>query len=366
MFVEKVSFVDSLAYDFLLSLVRLNCNEMIISSYADQEFVDWFKPDAEIVDWVKETGKRLPPDIKELLDRFFNCETYFGVAMFSVIQQLNLKNPEELIVEIKRIPEKYLLSHFLRTGFGPDVKDMNLPNLEKIVEKITSDDKEMLMFITESTVFSPSQKANLMELFSDPAKAKEDYLYLLEWYLENVFNSMKIRVNNSNQRQLKLLEKNITENGDDYFQKLEIVTVPDILTKVSRIEIGVSQFLGIDQAHSMGNKERFLFILGYDRIEIPFREKDMRLECIDVFEALSSKERLAILRALQNTSYTPIAMSKRLKIPSGELNNHIEKLKKARLIESFLDGEHLKYTANPQEIKKIVDQSLKRLLEEGD
>ncbi|HPB64266.1 MAG TPA: winged helix-turn-helix domain-containing protein, partial [Mesotoga sp.] len=78
------------------------------------------------------------------------------------------------------------------------------------------------------------------------------------------------------------------------------------------------------------------------------------------------KERLAILRALQNTSYTPIAMSKRLKIPSGELNNHIEKLKKARLIESFLDGEHLKYTANPQEIKKIVDQSLKRLLEEGD
>ena len=122
--------MDSLAYDFLLSLVRLNCNEMIISSYADQEFVDWFKPDAEIVDWVKETGKRLPADIKELLDRFFNCETYFGVAMFSVIQELNLKNPEELIVEIKRTPEKYLLSHFLSTGFGPDVKDMNLRNLE--------------------------------------------------------------------------------------------------------------------------------------------------------------------------------------------------------------------------------------------
>ncbi|HNR78947.1 MAG TPA: ArsR family transcriptional regulator, partial [Mesotoga infera] len=79
MFVEKVSFVDSLAYDFLLSLIRLNCNEMIMGSYADQEFVNWFKPDAEITDWVKETGKRLPPDIKELLDRFFNCETYFGI-----------------------------------------------------------------------------------------------------------------------------------------------------------------------------------------------------------------------------------------------------------------------------------------------
>ena len=71
------------------------------------------------------------------------------------------------------------------------------------------------------------------------------------------------------------------------FQKLEIVTVPDILTKVSRIEIGVSQFLGIDQAIRWATRKISLHS-GYDRIEIPFRER-ICAWCIDIFEALSSK-----------------------------------------------------------------------------
>mgnify|MGYP000882770629 CR=1 FL=1 len=363
MFIEKVKLVDSLAYDFLLSLVRLNCSEMMLRAYDDQEYETWFEPDAEIIDWTKETARRLPADIRELLERFFNCETYFGVATFTLVQEGGLESPEQLIGEIKRTSEKGLLSLFLRTGFGPDIKDRNLPNLEKIVEKITLDEKEMLLFITKSTVFSASQKANLVELFSDPVSTKEDYVYLLEWYLENVFNPLKTKVKSSNSRQQKLLEKYITEDGESYLERLNLISIPDMVEKVDVIELGVSPFLGIDAASIMVDKKRFLFVLGYDRIQTPFRKKDERLQCIDVFEALASKERLEILRVLHEP-YTPIALAKKVKISAGELNNHVEKLKKARLISSFLDGENVKYRADKTSIKAIVEKSLKRLLED--
>ncbi len=42
----------------------------------------------------------------------------------------------------------------------------------------------MLLFITESTILSSVQKANLLELLENPSQTKEDLLYLFEWFLK--------------------------------------------------------------------------------------------------------------------------------------------------------------------------------------
>jgi DNA-binding transcriptional ArsR family regulator len=223
----------------------------------------------------------------------------------------------------------------------------------------------MLLFITESTIFSSVQKANLLELLENPSQTKEDLLYLFEWFLENVFNKIKNDVRKSNQKYLRLLEKNIQEDGTTYLERLNIVSLFDVLETVTTLELSVSPFLGLDQASLMVNKDRYLFILGYDRVEVPFRKKDERLECIDVFDALADRERLAILKELSREPNRPVSLAKKLKISAGDLSNHFEKLKKGRLLESVYDGEHVKYTVKSENIRRLVNESLDKLLDEN-
>jgi len=364
MLLEKIKYIDWPSYDFLLSIMRVNCNEMIVGAYKDQDFIEQFKPDAEIIDWVKETKRSLPSDIEELLERFFDCETYFGAGTFALVQERNLESPEEFIEALKQTSEKSILGRFLRTGFGSDIKEREDSQFEELIEKLTLDEKEMLLFITESTIFSSFQKANLLGLLENPSQTKEDLLYLFEWFLENVFGKIRNDVRKSNQRYLGLLEKHIQDEGTSYLERLNLLSLLDVLETVSTLELSVSPFLGLDQASLMVNKDRYLFILGYDRVEVPFREKDERLECIDVFDALANRERLAILKELGREPNRPVSLAKKLKISAGDLSNHLEKLKKARLLESVYDGEHDKYTVKSEKIRRLVNESLDKLLED--
>lgn len=364
MLLERIKYIDWPAYDFLLSLMRVNCNEMIIEAYKEQDFKDQFVPDPELLEWAKETKKILPDDIKELLERFFDCETYFGAGTFSLVQERNLREPEEFIKALKSTSEKSILGRFLRTGFGTDVKSRDSSQFEELVERLTVDEKEMLLFITESTIFSSFQKANLLGFLENPAETKQDLIYLFEWFLENVFNRMRDEVRRSNEKHLKNLEKYIRKGGTSYIEKLNLLSFFDILETVQTIELSVSPFLGLDQAGLMVMKDRYLFILGYDRIEVPFREKDEKLQCIDVFSALAHKERLAILRELSREPHRPVSLAKKLRISAGDLSNHLEKLKKGRLLESVYNGEYVEYTVNAKELKRLVSESLDKLLEE--
>lgn len=114
----------------------------------------------------------------------------------------------------------------------------------------------------------------------------------------------------------------------------------------------------------MINKVRYLFILGYDRMEVPFREKDERLECIDVFDALADRQRLAILKELSREPSRPVPLAKKLKISAGDLGNHLEKLKKGKLLESVYDLKHVECTVKSEKIRRLVNESLDKLLEE--
>jgi len=224
----------------------------------------------------------------------------------------------------------------------------------------------MLLFITESThtIFSSIQKANLLELLENPSQTKEDLLYPFEWFLENVFSKIRNDVRKSNQKYLRLLERHVQEDGTSYLERLNLVSLFDVFETVITLELSVSPFLRLDQANLMINKVRYLFILGYDRMEVPFREKDERLECIDVFDALADRQRLAILKELSREPSRPVPLAKKLKISEGDLGNHLEKLKKGKLLESVYDLKHVKCTVKSEKIRRLVNESLDKLLEE--
>lgn len=96
---------------------------------------------------------------------------------------------------------------------------------------------------------------------------------------ENVFIKIRDDVRKSNRKHrkyLRLLERHVEEDGTSYLESQNVVSLFDVLETVTTLELSVSPFLGLDQASLMINKDRYLFILGYDRIEVPFREKDER------------------------------------------------------------------------------------------
>jgi len=111
-------------------------------------------------------------------------------------------------------------------------------------------------------------------------------------------------VRKSNQKYLRLLERHVQEDGTSYLERLNLVSLFDVLETVTTLELSVSPFLRLDQASLMINKDRYLFILGYDRMEVPFREKDERLECIDVFDVWQIEKGL---RSLKNLAGNPTA-----------------------------------------------------------
>ena len=161
-----------------------------------------------------------------------------------------------------------------------------------------------------------------------------------------------------------MLERHVQEDGTSNLERLNLVSLFDVLETVTTLELSVSPFLGLDQASLMVNRDSYLFILGYDRMEVPFRDKDERLECIDVFDALADRERLAILKELSREPNRPVTPAEKLEISAGDLGNHLEKLKNAGLPESVYDGEHVKYTVKSEKIRRLVNGSIDKLLEE--
>ncbi len=101
---------------------------------------------------MKETKRSLPSDIKELFERFFDCETYIGAGTFALVQGRKLESTEEFIEALKRTSGKSILGRFLRTGFGSDIEEREDSQFEELIEKLTLDEKGMLPFITESTI----------------------------------------------------------------------------------------------------------------------------------------------------------------------------------------------------------------------
>jgi hypothetical protein len=206
---------------------------------------------------------------------------------------------------------KQILKYFLYSGYGPEIeKDENI-TIEEIVDRLTTDEKETLIFITQRMIHYPSEKANLLEFFEGPEKMKEEYIQLLEWYYENIFSSVEEDIRKLNEEKLKELKKRIPDVREKTLEKLSLSS-SDIVKK-SNIYIGVSYYLGIMAASATLSldKKGYVFVIGYDRMEFMDIEQTQTVSCAEVFGSLGHPQRILIVKELLKGETTITKLAKK-------------------------------------------------------
>lgn len=358
---EKVVLTDSIVFDFLMSLERLNNHENFRRAYDKPGIKNKFYPSPELEAWVNETLQELPEDIKELMDKYFHWETSFGLCPALNIVHHDIKSVEEFIDFVKNMSEKELLQQFICSGFGPIIeKDENVESFEKLIEELIDDQEKMLMFISKNLLFPVEQKAVVLEFFSDPSKAKQDYLYLLEWYYEHIFKPIEDKVKKSNQNYLRFLEGYLNDYGEEYLKKL--VLSQEFAMKAEKIVLGVSYFYGLSSLSSI-NDDMVMSINGYDRIHKAAEKKDDTLSCVSLlFKSLGNEIRIQILKAAVKEKIDVSDLGRTLKLSNSEISHHIWYLIESDLIKIEKADKRLMVSSDVNTIKASVEKALEKLI----
>jgi DNA-binding transcriptional ArsR family regulator len=357
----RVIIEDTTSYDFFLSMVRLNCSKRIDKAYQRPMYRDaGLKPDKELKYWVEETRSNLPADILDLLDRFVNCETFFGLIPIVKMPLEKTSNVQQIIEFLKDLPEKEMLKYYLYTGLGPVIEDKSIESMEKLVDTLTSNEEEMLTFITKSTLYSTEQKANLLEFFNNPKKMKEDYIYFLEWYYENVYSKIEDEVSKANKEKTKILKDNYEKNGDDYLRKLDFTSHEKIFER--KLYLGISYFLGLSSLSAMLEDGGRIYLIGYDILKKPEIKVEKSKNYVEVFDALGNYDRIRILKYLLKEGEIEAAkLAKKLNLTMYVMENHLHKLSEAGLVTSEMKEPDLILKVDENKLKNIVANSVEEL-----
>lgn len=357
---ERIEYINSSAIEMIASMARVSFREHYIDLYTNQHYTDKFAPDTELDLWSQEVHRNLPEDIQELLDKYFHSETAFGASVMVHILWLDVSSASDFIEKIKKMSPHELMHYFILIGLGPDTEQKSWDATQEIVERMCADEKEALMFITRHTFFSPEQKANLLDMFMDVNKTKDDLIYLFEWYYENVFSQLEQTYMDENKEQLERLKRIIEREGDDYFKKLGFML---FMEKASKIYLGVSKSLGLSLANAVFlDKGCQLYILGYDHIMIPFHKIDPKVEAMGFFKCFTNEQTVEIYKMISRGRRSIQSLIRETSQSASEISDHLHVLAKAELIDIDLENGDVVAFALNVDLEEKTMASLKRLM----
>ncbi len=358
--IDRIEYVNSGAIEMIASMARVSFREHYIDLYTNQRYIDRFIPDTELDLWSQEVKKNLPEDILELLDKYFHSETAFGASAIVHALWRNIDTASDLVQTLGKMPPHELMHYFILTGLGPDMEQKSWDSIQKIVEQMCSDEREALLFITGHTFFSPEQKANLLDMFMDVEKTRDDLIYLFEWYYENVFAHLEQGYVEENRQQLEELKRITEREGDDYFKKLGFIL---FMEKASKIYLGISKSLGLSLANAVFLDEGCqLYVLGYDHMMIPFHKVDPKVEATDLFKCLTDEETVNVYRKIKKRRRSIQSLIRETKQSASSIYDHIHALAKAELIDIDLVDGHIVAFPLEVDLEERVMTSLKKLM----
>ncbi len=360
---ERIEYINSGAIEMVASMARVSFRDYYIDLYNNQRYIEKFVPDTELDLWSQEVRNNLPEDIHELLDKYFHSETAFGASAIIHAWWRNVNTASDLIQTLKKMPTHELMHYFILIGLGPDIEQKNWDSTLKIVEKMCSDEREALLFISGHTFFSPEQKANLLDMFMDVEKTRGDLIYLFEWYYENVFAHLEQEYVSENQQNLEELKRIVKEEGDDYFKKLGFLL---FMEKASKIYLGVSRSFGLSLANAVFlEKGCQLYVLGYDQMMTPFRRVDPKVEAIDFFRCLTDEETIKVYKNIEQSRRSIQGLIREMKVSTERMNDHIHNLARAGLIDIDLVDEEIVAFSHNVDLEERVQTCLKKLMEDN-
>ena len=335
---SKTVIKNSIVYDFLTSMFRLNCSEKFEEIRKNKLFSRQSEPDTTIMDWVKASREKLTPTTNELLDKYFDWETSFGLCLTNEIASQDMTSVNDFIEYVANTPGKDLLNHFIYTGFGPEIESNGDFSLEEVME----DEKELLVFISRSMLFPARQKAVLYELASDPEKAKMDLLLLLEWYYQSIFMDIEEEILAINKESEKELTAHVKAIGEPYIRKLTAIYDLENFDDYSQLVLAVSRFYEtFSGIFSRKAGDQVVIVVGNTLVKTASLELSPLENSAKLFSSLSDDTGLKILRLCSEKELTVNQLARILKLSNTEISLQISRLSRCRLIKTRVTDEGL-------------------------
>lgn len=353
--INRVELFRSEAIDFLASMFRLNNNDYMTKN---PEYIpNKPKPDDEIIKWVQETEKKLPKDIKNKLELFFNWETFFGMCLVSKIIVNDIKTIEKAIEWLKDLSHNKILEAFIGTGYTLEEGD----NAKEIITNLLNDEKKAIEFINTNTLIPSQQKWEMLQFFIDPEQMKKDLIELLSWYYKNIYVFEVEKVMDVVSKYEKNLEKKIKKYGYDY---LKLLTNEDYAKNKEKIFLAVSYYYEFASLSS-GNSEldANIYMFGFRYEEVFIKNKHALLSNVQMFKALGDETRLNMVKLLSQRPWYGKEIAKKLNLSNSTVSHHLSLLTLNGFVTTEKVDNRTYYSLNIDNMKEIIITSIDKMMD---
>lgn len=354
---DRISFHRSEVYDFLASIFRLHCNEQLSVNNFDDLLAEQAKFNEELQNWVTITKKKIPNDIQDLISKFFDFETFYGICLIPCIGINKIDSILDFIRFVEEMDDVNLFEKFLYSGYGPQSSKID----KELIEKLLKDEKLAMKFINEELSIPSQNKWNLLQFFMNPENMRKEFVYLLNWYYENIYIDEVDRVMKLSEKSLDKIEKKIRKYGYEY---LNLLTFTDYSKdKTSKeIIITVSYFYDLASFNSMGEEHPDVFMKGYRQPDVIIERKHALLSNVQMFKSLADETRLNIVKLLSKRPWYGHELAKELNLSNSTISYHLGMLVFSDFAKLEKVDNRTYYKLDPENMKRIITEAIDKML----
>ncbi|HDP78267.1 MAG TPA: hypothetical protein ENN47_08825 [Mesotoga infera] len=341
----NISIVKESGIELLMSLFRLNNHErMIHNDRGSSDFIS---------DWVSKLRLSIPPNYRELLERFFGWKAFFGLRIVPYLFLEDSPSSSDLVGLIKRTSPERLLHMFLSSDFKePDeLGDM-------IIQSFGRNEKAALDFAFSNPTLTNLDRYEAIEMLKNQSETRDSFVELLEFGSENSLPSPDYDLSISYSQEL--LEENLREFGSSYLRFLLDLDAPN--TSVEETKLLFSWSLGGSEITiEVPEKNSIISVVGTDRT----RERSLTVEKQDaagIMSTMAKRESIEILRKVLHSSHT---LSSIVDLSGLHRHNAIEVLaglsRRGLVIPETYEGE-LTFRSEIKLLDKTLDEIRRQII----
>ena len=347
---------QSIVYDFIISLSRINHNENLekfVSNY-DKEITNRIKLNDEIIKWVEKTRNQIPEKYRKIIDIFFNKDTVLRIVFLYYIRKNKINQVSDFIEFVKTLDGKqFILKYFSLFTFAIEKCEYRD---EKEAEKILKHELELMDFV-DSLPFDSNRKWELLQVSRKPTHYLNLLAEFLQWYNEKLFKSIKKKIIKIIKSKEVELRKKIDYYGEDYLSLL--INTDSLDLKERQVILVVSYFLEISYLFVLRDDRREdIFLVGYRHNEIFIDRQHGVLANVHIFKALCDETRQNIIKFLNNKKSYGDEIARELNLSNSTVSYHLNIL----MFEGFVKVKRIEKKNYFVLNKKILENKVMRAL----
>lgn len=359
--IERIIFHHSIVYDFVLSIARITNFEYtndLFRSY-DGDLLDKFKHDDKITKWIRKTIKKIPDNMFEIMEKYFNTDISFAVTMIYYIRLFDIQSVEEFLDKLRKTDFIDVLKDNLYTiskGYKVD------PDITKErAKEILQNNASMMEFVKKLPINS-KRKWDYLEICLNQDAAKNELIALFQWYCDEIYQKEIKKIEKICEKYEDELQEKLKKYGNEYLSLLTNIDYSkdnlnrDIVLVISYFsEIGYS-------AISIKKTNEDLFVLGYRHMEVFVERKHGVLANVHIFKALGDETRQNMIKLLAHKEWYGDELAQEMNLSNSTVSYHLNVL----LLEGFVKVNRVDnrsyYTLNKDNLKKIIEETVEKML----